>query len=76
MNGFLRPERFDADPNSPEAAKQWLHWKRTFNSFMTAIQSHTPDKLDVLCNYVSPSVYTYIADYKTYAEAITALHQA
>ena len=34
MDKVLRPERLDTDPNSGTAAKEWLHWRRTFENFM------------------------------------------
>jgi hypothetical protein len=76
MDKFLRPDRFDADPSSPESSKQWLHWYRTFQSFLTSIASHTPNQLDVLINYIAPSVYSYIADCTTNNEAIKILETA
>ena len=30
MDKVLRPGRLETDPNSGEASKEWLHWKRTF----------------------------------------------
>ena len=35
MNKALKSSRLDVDPNSPTAAKQWKHWKRTFDNFIT-----------------------------------------
>ena len=74
MERFLRPERFDGDPNSPTAETQWLHWKRTFDSFLTSLEANnSPNKLDVLINFVSDSNYAHISECKTYDEAVTAL---
>jgi hypothetical protein len=75
MERFLKPERFDADPNSSTASKEWLHWKRTFINFLTAVNSLTPDKLNTLINYVSPSVYQYIADCSDYDDALRTLEE-
>ena len=69
MDRFLKPERLDADPNSPTATQEWNHWHRTFKSFLSSIESLNPDKLDTLINFVSPTVYGYIADCKTYDSA-------
>ena len=44
MERYLRPERLDADPNSPTAKQEYKHWKRTFDAFLTAVAEHTPDK--------------------------------
>ena len=37
MEKILRPERFDAVPNTTGADKSWTHWKRTFESFLANI---------------------------------------
>ena len=56
MDKFLRPQIFDKDPNSSTASKEWTHWYRTFETFLAAIASHEPNKLDTLINYVDPTV--------------------
>ncbi|XP_068225048.1 uncharacterized protein [Palaemon carinicauda] len=75
MERFLRPERFEADPDSATAAKEWTHWLRTFNNFYQAVQKTSPsaDKLILLTNYVAPRVYDYLADCDTYDKAEKAL---
>lgn len=73
MDKFLRPERFEANPSASNAAKEWRHWYRTFSNFLSALESLTPDNLNVLFNYVAPSVYEYIADCSTYEDAIDTL---
>lgn len=59
MEGLLRPERFDVDPDSASAAKDWTHWLNTFTNFAQAVDKTTPtlDKLVLLTNYVAPRVY-------------------
>ncbi|XP_042236977.1 uncharacterized protein LOC121876105 [Homarus americanus] len=74
MEKFLRPERLDTTPNSPTASKEWRHWFRTINTFLTSISALEPDKLATLCNFVPPSVYEYIADCVSYDAAILVLH--
>ena len=39
MDKFLRPERFDADQNSPTASLEWIHWKATFDNFLSSINN-------------------------------------
>ena len=80
MDKYLRPERFDVNPNSPSSAsKDWLHWKRTLNSFPSSltINDVAEKKLDVLINLasnlVSATVYEYIASETTYDAAIKKL---
>ena len=71
MDKFLRPERFDVLPGNTSA--EWNHWYQTFCNFIDSIEELKPDKLKTLVNYVSPRVYKYITDAKTYDEAITQL---
>ena len=47
MDKCLRPQIFDIDANSEEDPRKWLHWKRTFESFIRRIDGATDkDKLD------------------------------
>ena len=73
MDKILRPERLDADPNSSGATKEWLHWKRTFQNFLTVFNRDGLDKLGVLTNYLSPRVYQYIEDCENYEIAMETL---
>ena len=74
MDKILRPERLDANPNSSGASKEWLHWKRTFQNFLSVL-NRDADKFGVLTNYLSPRVYQYVEDCATY-EAATETLQA
>ena len=38
MDKCLRPQIFDTDANSEEGPRKWLHWKRTFESFIRRIE--------------------------------------
>ena len=75
MEKFLRPERFDATPNASGSGKAWVHWKRTFTSFLTSVSaSHDAiDKFEVLINFVSPAVFEYISDCNNYDNAMQTL---
>lgn len=73
MEKFLKPERLDTNPDSPTAAKEYTHWKRTFTNFLGSAGDHPPDKLNLLINFVSPPVYEYIAECDSYDTAMTAL---
>lgn len=73
MDKFLRPEKLDADPNSNAAAREWQHWFKTFQNFITSLNDNTIDKLNLLVNFVSPTVYEYISECDTYVKAIDAL---
>ena len=74
MDRLLKPERFDADPNSSNAAKEWQHWLCTFNNFLSALDSTQINKLNLLINYISPNVYEYVTDCKGFEEAISLLN--
>ena len=39
MDKYLKPARFDCDPNSVGADKQFKHWLRTFQDFIGTIKS-------------------------------------
>lgn len=73
MERSLRPERFDADPNSPDASSQWKHWHRTFNTYLKTIKCEPEDKLDTLVNHVTHVIYNHIIDCDTFDAAINAL---
>ena len=73
MDRFLKPSEFGADPSSPTASKEWGHWQRKFDNFLQSIEEHHPDKLSMLINYISPTVYELIADIDSYEEAINIL---
>ena len=78
MDSHLKPSRFDSDHSSSTASKEWQHWKKTFSNFVKAVKKKAPtgeevDTLDLLVNYVSPNIYDFISDSKTYDEAIKTL---
>ena len=84
MDKYLKPARFDCDPNSPGSDKQFKHWLTTFKNFVGTINTASsasntdaeaaPDtKLNTLINYISASVFEYIADATTYDAAIKTL---
>ncbi|TGZ66243.1 hypothetical protein CRM22_005428 [Opisthorchis felineus] len=73
MERFLQPERFDADPDAPDATRQWNHWFCTFSNFLDEIKVFNPHKLKTLYNYISPAVFEIIAECATYEEAIKTL---
>lgn len=74
MEQFLKPERFDVDPTCASAEARWKHWKKTFSNFIEKIPNVTEDnKLPLLCNYVSATVFLYINDAESYNDAIAIL---
>ena len=85
MDELYKPAPFNASPDSPTAAKEWMYWKNNFEFFMNNVPpptigcndgSHRPqavNKLLALTNCVAFSVFEHIADCKTYSEAIARL---
>ena len=73
MDKVLRPERLETDPSSNVAAKEWLHWKRTFENFLLVLPQTDLNKLNVLANYVSPSIFQHIEDCTEYEAAMEIL---
>lgn len=76
MERLLRPGRLDTDPNSSTAAKEWIHWFKTFENFLAVIPSEDPtqlNKLGILTNYVTPMVFEVISDCTTYERAVELL---
>ena len=41
MDKYLRPNRFDCDPNAAGADKQFKHWLQTFQNFIATIRPQT-----------------------------------
>ena len=75
MDKFLRPDRFEANLDSSDSMKEWKHWYRTFQNFVSAIKVHRSQKLNILINYIGPSVYEYISECSDYDTAIETLEQ-
>ena len=60
-----------------EVADTYLHWKQTLDNFITILgaQANTEEKqYMVLCNYVSPSIYTTIKGETKFSEAVKILN--
>ena len=73
MDKVLRPERLETDPNSREASKEWLHWKQTFENFLTVLPQENLNKLTVQAKYVSPTIFQHIEECSDFAAAIEIL---
>ena len=41
MDKYLIPDRFATDPSESNAAKQWQHWKCTFENFLAELGADT-----------------------------------
>ncbi len=75
MSKALKPSRLDVDPNSPNAAKLWKHWKRTFDNFIAECGDTAPDKFRSIINFISADVYEYVEECSTYDEVVTTLER-
>lgn len=67
----MRPERFDGKPSTTES--QWNHWLKTFENFLVISNATEVDKLGLLINHVSSTVYDHISDCSSYSSAIATL---
>ena len=76
MEMIARPDKFDIPPNDLQAHKKWKLWLRGFKYFLTAIESHNPDKLELLFLHIGPEVVDVIQDCQTYDAALKQLDAA
>ena len=71
MDKYLRPSRFDCDPNVSGADKGWKDWFRTFENLLSSIDDL--NKLMILTDYVAPKVYEFTAYCTNYEESVQIL---
>ena len=70
----LRPRVFAADPESGDSKRQWLHWCKSFTTYLAQMQDvNDANKLSLLINHIDPAVYELIAEATTYHEALAIL---
>ena len=75
MSKVLKPLRLDADHNSPNAAKQWKYWKRTFDNFIAECGDAAPDRFRSIFNFLSVEVFDYVEECTTYDAVIETLER-
>ena len=78
LSRYLRPERFDIEPGGTASDTRWAHWRYTFINFLSEeLPDEVPDsiKLKLLINHLSPTVYSFIQDCKSYEIAIRLLDE-
>ena len=82
FNKLFKPAKFNADPNSSAAGKEFKHWLKTFDNFIESVVAqseaahvHMPNKLKVLCVHVSANVYELIEDCVDYETAVQKLKE-
>ena len=70
----LRPKVFAADPESSDSKKQWLHWRRSFTTYIGQMgELSDENKLNLLINHLDASVFELISEVTTFAGAIDLL---
>ena len=82
FNQLFKPAKLTADLNSLMAGKEFKHWLKTFDNFIEssvaqakAAHVHAPNKLKLLCAYVSANVYELIEDCDDYDTPIQKLRE-
>ena len=77
VNNAFKPSRLEIEVNSPQAAKSWKHWKKTFENYVAehAAAENAPalNKLRLLTNFISADIFEFIEDCTTYDTALKAL---
>ena len=75
----MKPERLNVHSNSPDAAKQWKHWTRTFENFLESLEQERRvgdpalNNLRILRKSVDCKIFNYIEDSDFYDAAIATL---
>ena len=82
MDKYLKPARFDTNPNSSTAAKEWIHWHKTLMNFIeilpipeeTTVERQSILKLNTLHNFLDYAVFEYISGCTNFEDAISILN--
>ena len=70
----MKPERLDLDPNAPNAAKEWRHWRRTFDNFIIECGiDPVPNKHRIITNLISANVYEHVGNCTDFQSVIDTL---
>lgn len=76
---FLRPKELAVDPSSPDSAKIFKFWFRTVEDFIASLEesrvegSPPINKQRIIISCLSPDVYPYVEDSKSYEDTVTTL---
>ena len=75
IKGF-RPKAFAVDPHCKDAKRQWLHWYRSFTTYLLRLgEVSDADKLTLLVNHVDAVGYELISEATIYDEAVNTLQE-
>ena len=76
----MKQSKLDVDPNSAKATKHFKHWLKTFTNFVTRCLAASladgvpePNKLEILCAYISADVHELLGGLDSYDAAIAKL---
>ena len=75
MDKAFHPDRFNEETNIATAAKDLKHWIQTFEYYTKVLPQQGLDKLKILTNFVSLTVYDFISDCTTYESAKETLNK-
>ena len=77
MDRALKPARLEIEKVNEVTAKQYLHWKKCFNNYITTLADADTEakKLMVLVNNISVENFSIVADCTTYTTAMAALEK-
>ena len=80
MDKILKPEKLRIDPNDSSAGKEFKHWKRCFENYVSECVTVTADnaetkKLQALTNMLSCDIYDYIDECNEYTAAMAILEK-
>ena len=70
---MLHPDRFDCLPDTPVSTKEFNHWFKKFQNFLSVFPLQNLDKVMILTNFLSPTVYKPINEYSMYDNAVSVL---
>ena len=74
MNRLLKPRHLDLDSQDPFAARDWKHWKRSFDNFIIECDNNpAPDKYRAIQNQMLPHVYEMVEDCLDYDSVVKTL---
>jgi hypothetical protein len=73
MKKFSRPEGLQCESDSATAEKDYRHWLKTFMNFTSSITEDS-DKLTILTNFVSPTIFELISECTSFDSSIAVLN--
>ena len=69
-------ERLDLDPSALNAAKEWRHWRLTFDNFIIECGiDPVPNKHRIITNLISSNVYEHVEDCADFQSVIDNLEK-